>query len=354
MPLYMKEAEMNLFQAAFYDSPIPQAILDLDGNFLRVNDALCQYLGRGREELLAHSFLDFAIDADRDVDIPSELQKASYWSAKRKYLRKDGMVLRAILSVSGIHEKGVLTKIIVQLQDQAKSYDLWDRLKKKQEEVEQFAYIASHDLREPLTTMAGYATLLQRRCSDAVDDTGKRWMEEILNSARYMEEKLDDLLEFSRAGRTTAKGTFPLGVAIDEARRSVVVALKETGGEILFTDENPLIRGDRSMVAQIFQNLFSNSLKYRSEVTPRIEIRTERHGDKWRIEVQDNGLGFDMQFKDRIFGVFQRLYTVEQYPGTGIGLAIAKKIVERHEGTIWTNSTQGEGSTFYFTLPAAT
>lgn len=343
--------DVYLFRAAFHDSAIPQAIVDLEGKFIRVNDSICTYLGRRREDLLQSNIHDLTIDATPEIDLREELDKSSYWSAKRKYVHKDGTILRVILSVSGIHDNGVVTKVLVQLQDQSKSYDLLDQLKKKQEEVEQFAYIASHDLREPLTTMAGYASLLQRRCAEVLDAAGNRWLEEILHSAQNMERKIDDLLEFSRAGRDTPQGTFYLGAAIDEAKRSVVLALKETGGDIVSVD-NPMIRGDRSMVAQVFQNLFSNSLKYRKDVPPRIKVKAERHEDHWVISVQDNGLGFDMQFKDRIFGVFQRLYTVEQYPGTGIGLAITKKIIERHGGTIWTESEQGTGATFYFTLPA--
>lgn len=343
---------MHLFRAAFHDSAIPQAIIDLEGNFIKVNEALCGYLGRERKNLLCLNIHELSTDASPDIDIREELKKASYWHARRKFVRKDGTILRVYLNVSAIHDNGTVTKVLIQLQDQSKSYDLLDQLKKKQEEIEQFAYIASHDLREPLTTMAGYASLLQRRCASVVDEAGKRWLEEILHSAQNMEHKIDDLLEFSRAGRAAPEGSFPLGVAIDEAKRSVVRALKESKGEIIFSNGNPMIRGDRSMVAQIFQNLFSNSLKYRGEAAPRIEVKAERQEDRWVIFVQDNGLGFDMQFKDRIFGVFQRLYTVEQYPGTGIGLAITKKIVERHGGTIWTESEPGKGTTFYFTLPS--
>jgi PAS domain S-box-containing protein len=349
--------ESLLFRAAFYDSSIPQTITDIEGTFVVVNEAFCQYFGRSQAELLNSKFSDYTPDGDETpgLDLRKELEVSKHWCAKKKYMRKDGTLLRATLSVSGIYSEGCLQHVLAQIQDQSASYSLLDQLKRKQEEIEQFAYITSHDLREPLITMAGYASLLQRRCAGLVDVDGKRWLEEILNSTQNMEQKIDDLLAFSKAGRSTLSGSFPLGSAVDEAKRSVVRALEESSGTIVLKcRESPMIQGDRSMIAQVFQNLFSNSLKYRRDETPKIEVEAERYDDHtWHISVSDNGLGFDMQFKDRIFGIFQRLYTVQQYPGTGIGLAIAKKIIERHEGVIWPDSAIGVGSTFHFTLPAS-
>jgi light-regulated signal transduction histidine kinase (bacteriophytochrome) len=151
-------------------------------------------------------------------------------------------------------------------------------------------------------------------------------------------------------------GIFPLGTAVEEARRSLVHKISESGAILHIADGLPVIQGDRSMLAQVFQNLFSNSIKYRKkDVTPEVWIESQPHNNDFcLIVVKDNGIGFDMRYKDRVFGVFQRLYTVEQYPGTGIGLAIVKKIVERHEGEIWVQSKPDEGTAFYFTLPIAT
>jgi len=346
-----------LSKAAFYDSPIPQAITDLKGKFVKTNIALSLYFGYPEKELLGMSFRDFTPDDDNTpgLDLKKELAEKKYWSAKKKYVRKDGTTLHALLSVSGIYEEGELKNVLAQLQDQSTNHQLIQLLNTNQKEMEQFAYIASHDLREPLTTMAGYASLLNRRCAEQLDDDGKRWLDEILNVTKHMSEKIDDLLEFSRASRQTPHGSFPLGSAVEEAKRAVVRALKETDGQIELVGKNPIIKGDRSMVAQVFQNLFSNSLKYRSEATPKITVSAKPYEEnKWLIAVKDNGLGFDMQFKDRIFRIFQRLYTIDQYPGTGIGLALAKKIVEAHDGDIWPESEPGKGTTFYFTLPNAT
>jgi len=226
------------------------------------------------------------------------------------------------------------------------------------ESLEQFVYVASHDLREPLTGIAGFASLLQRRYGDQLDDSGKHFLSEILAGTNQLAQKIEDLLALSRAGRGNINGPFPLGSAIEEARRSLVRPIKQSGAAFRIEGQMPLVRGDRSMIAQIFQNLFSNSIKYRKgdEGSPLIwiEAKPDDKDPSWvRVSVRDNGIGFNMEHSDRIFKVFQRLYTVEQYPGTGIGLAIAKKIVEKHGGRIWTSAEPSEGATFYFTLPGA-
>ena len=232
-----------------------------------------------------------------------------------------------------------------------------DRVDQLEEDLEQFAYLASHDLREPLTGVAGFATLLQSRCADQLTDDGRHFLKQIIDSTKRMERKLEDLLAFSRAGRAKPTDSFPLGAAIEEAWRALVRRVTETKATIDIKSELPVVRGDRSMIAQIFQNLFSNSLKYRRKnEPPHIDIEIKPHGKNnlWQIAVRDNGIGFDMRYKERVFGVFQRLYTIDEYPGTGIGLAIAHKIVERHGGTIWTWSKPDQGATFFFTLPPAT
>jgi signal transduction histidine kinase len=231
-----------------------------------------------------------------------------------------------------------------------------DQLMAANESLEQFVHVASHDLREPLTGVAGFATLLRKRYGNELDENGQHFLDEIIAGTKHMEQKIEDLLLLSRAGRGVPNGPFPLGSAVEEARRSLVGSFKQSGA-VLQTSELPMVHGDRSMIAQVFQNLFSNSIKYHPEgVKPVIEV--EAHPDSnpemIHITVTDNGIGFCMDHADRIFGIFQRLYTNEQYPGTGIGLAIAKKIVEKHGGRIWASSEPSKGATFHFTLQRAT
>jgi len=233
----------------------------------------------------------------------------------------------------------------------------WERqrqqLAEANESLEQFVYVASHDLREPLIGVAGYVTLVLKRYGDKLDDQGKHFLAEAVRGCKSMEQKIDDLLELSRAGRSTMYGTFPLGAAVEQARRSLVGSVEKSAADIRYGNL-PEVRGDRGQIAQVFQNLFSNSIKYRAkDVTPVIEVSAEPYQedpDWWCISVKDNGIGFDMRHADRIFGIFQRLYTVDQYPGTGIGLAIVKKIIDKHGGKIWVLSKPGDGATFYFTL----
>lgn len=230
------------------------------------------------------------------------------------------------------------------------------QLERTNRDLEQFAYVASHDLREPLVSVAGFATLFKKRFGDKLDEQGARFVNQIIDGTKRMEEKIDDLLRLSRAGRNSPEGAFPLGGAVEEAQKSLVGAISRSGAEVETIGNMPMIHGDRGMIAQVFQNLFSNSIKYRGNNTPHIEVRAVPNENcplEWTISVKDNGLGFDMRHKERIFGVFQRLYTIEEYPGTGIGLAIVKKIVERHKGRIWVESEEGKGATFFFTLEAA-
>jgi len=220
----------------------------------------------------------------------------------------------------------------------------------------QFTSLVSHDLREPLTGIAGFATLLQNRYEGDLDERGQHFLDRIVEVSKQMEKKLDDLLAFSKAGKETPFEPFPFGAAVEEAKRALVRKIATTGTRIEIVGELPIVHGDRSLIAQVLQNLFSNSIKYRrKDETPHITIEVTSHDlPFWKVAVKDNGIGFDMRHRDKIFGVFQRLYTVEQYPGTGIGLAIARRIIERHGGDIWPWSEPGAGATFYFTLPKPT
>ena len=231
-----------------------------------------------------------------------------------------------------------------------------EQLMEANESLEQFVHVASHDLREPLTGVAGFATLLRKRYGDDLDESGQHFLTEIIAGTKRMEQKIDDLLLLSRAGKGSPNGPFPLGSAVEEARRSLVGSFKQSGA-VLQASELPVVHGDRSMIAQVFQNLFSNSIKYHPEgVKPIIEVEAQpdSNPEMVHVTVTDNGIGFTMDHADRIFGIFQRLYTIEQYPGTGIGLAIAKKIVEKNGGRIWASSEPSKGATFHFTLQRAT
>jgi len=352
---------VDTLRAAFDDSFVAQVIVTPTGQILEVNHQACRVLNRKREELLKLAHKDL-ISSEDTFDIfeglanTFEANNLQNWQHEQRYVRSDGSVFWASVSVSAIRKEKRVEALLLQLQDITDQKRAEEDLQRNNDDLEQFVYIASHDLREPLIAIAGYSSLVRQRYEEKLDEQGLHFLDEVLESAKRMETKIDDLLAFSRAGRLGAlHGVFPLGNAVEEARRLVVRGAEESGAVFDIQSDMPMIQGDRGMVAQVFQNLFSNSIKYRGPEPPKISVKVESYHDDnfWLVTVTDNGIGFDMQHKDRIFGVFQRLYTVEQYPGTGIGLAIAKKIVERHRGKIWAQSEPGAGTVFYFTLPSA-
>lgn len=226
-------------------------------------------------------------------------------------------------------------------------------LKRSNEELQQFAYVASHDLQEPLRMVTSYMQLLQQRYKDQLDPDAQEFINYAVDGATRMKALIQDLLIYSRV-ETAARefSVVDMNGLIKMVQRHLRFTVEETGTEIT-TDDLPKIRADEQQITQLFQNLISNAIKFRSDQTPRIHIGAEKEGRFWRFCVQDNGIGIDPQYYQRIFIIFQRLHNRSKYPGTGIGLAICKKVVERHGGTIWVESTPGQGTTFYFTLPAA-
>ncbi len=219
------------------------------------------------------------------------------------------------------------------------------------DELRAFGYAASHDLREPLRTVASYTQLLQRRYGGALDEQASEFMSYVVDSVHRMDLLLNDLLAYSQQ------------LALKESSRNVVdtegvmagvllnldTSIRETGTKITY-DPLPCVLSDFLQLSQVFQNLIGNSIKYRSKENPRIHVSAEEQEDEWLFSVQDNGIGIDPQYHEQIFGIFKRLHGRE-YPGTGIGLALCKRIIERQGGRIWVESQAGQGSTFKFTIP---
>ena len=219
-------------------------------------------------------------------------------------------------------------------------------------ELEQFAYVASHDLREPLRMISSYIALLERRYGNSFDPDAREFLHFASDGAQRMDRMVLDLLEFSRIGRKSdAFAPVALAEVIRAATKNLTLAIEESSAGIILPAALPTLVGSRGELVRLFQNLIGNALKYRHpERVPRIAITIETINDEWEISITDNGIGIASEYFDRIFGIFQRLHTREQYDGTGIGLAICKKVVEHHGGRIWVNSSPGIGSTFFFTL----
>ncbi|MCL1465214.1 ATP-binding protein [Argonema galeatum] len=235
----------------------------------------------------------------------------------------------------------------------AKLQKLNEELACSNAELEQFAYIASHDLQSPLQAIVGYARILSWKYEKNLDDDAKRYIERIVNAGWRMTQLIEDLLAYSRVGtRTEEFNPTDCKTVLEEALGNLREEISSSGASITHSDL-PTIRADRTQLMRLFQNLISNSIKFRRpEVPPSIEITAQpKNNDEWLIAVRDNGIGIETENFERIFEIFQRLHSYNDYPGTGIGMSICKKIVERHGGRIWVESQIEVGTTFYFTIP---
>ena len=225
-------------------------------------------------------------------------------------------------------------------------------LARSNEELQQFAYVASHDLQEPLRMVSSYTQLLAKRYKGKLDSKADEFIFYAADGAARMSGLINDLLSYSRLG--THGGEFEHTHCEDVLERVIANlegAIEESGAAVTH-DPLPALMADPSQLGQLLQNLVGNAIKYRNDRSPQVHIGVERKNADWQFSVRDNGIGIDPQYADRIFIIFQRLHTREEYPGTGIGLGICRKIVERHGGRIWVESQPGEGSTFHFTIPA--
>ncbi|MET9208198.1 ATP-binding protein [Streptomyces bacillaris] len=229
-------------------------------------------------------------------------------------------------------------------------------LRRSNSELEQFAYVASHDLQEPLRKVASFCQLLEKRYGDELDDRGKQYIAFAVDGAKRMQVLINDLLTFSRVGRVhDGRKPVDLGQALDRALGNLSAAVEEAGALVERPRELPELVGDATALTMVWQNLVGNAVKFRRpDVECRIAVDCVREGDDWHLTVSDNGIGIAPEFADKVFVIFQRLHGRDEYDGTGIGLALCRKIIEFHGGRIWVDSGAGEGTRIHFTLPAVT
>jgi PAS domain S-box-containing protein len=228
-----------------------------------------------------------------------------------------------------------------------------DNLKRSNEDLERFAYIASHDLQEPLRNVVSFAQLLSRRYTGKLDPSADEYIGYVVDGGKRMQALVQDLLEYSRVHtRGRAFETVQCEEIVEKVIQNLHITIQETDA-VIKSGPLPTVFADPTQLTLVFQNLIGNAIKFRrKDLQPHISISADKNNDWWTIAVKDNGIGIDSAFFDRIFVIFQRLHTRDKYPGTGVGLAIVKKIIERHGGRIWVESKLGKGSTFYFTLPS--
>jgi len=226
-----------------------------------------------------------------------------------------------------------------------------EELASANKELEQFVYVASHDLREPLQTISNFAGLLEEKCAEKTDDEAKQFLSFIMDASLRMETLISHLLDLSRVGRNISLKNVDCNQLVKEVIAELDSSIKEENAKITCSDL-PAVIGDPVELKRLFQNLISNAIKFhKKNVNPEVKISAEEKQNEFIFAVNDNGIGIDEKYKERIFVIFQRLQNVSEYPGTGIGLATCKKIVTIHNGKIWVDSKLHEGSTFYFSIP---
>jgi signal transduction histidine kinase len=246
-----------------------------------------------------------------------------------------------------VDELATVQSAHAQLEEQA------GELRRSNAELEQFAYVASHDLQEPLRKIASFCQALQTRYRGQLDERADQYIDFAVDGAKRMQTLINDLLAFSRVGRGGREHEpVALGEVLAAAQTTVAGTLEDAGATVVL-GELPTVRGDRAQLSSLFQNLISNAVKFRSAEPPIVQITALRQGDEWQLSCADNGIGIEREYAERIFLIFQRLHSREAYEGTGIGLALCRKIVEYHGGRIWLDTDYTEGACFRLTLPIA-
>lgn len=333
-------------------------IADTDGYFRRLNAAWQTTLGFTQEELSAVPYVEFVHPDDR----ASTLAEAARLrvgmdtvSFENRYRCKDGTYKWLRWCAHADFDTGLVYAVARDITERKCAEDMLREtaaeLTRSNDELSQFAYIASHDLQEPLRMVASFLQLLEKRYEAVLDPDGRRFIRFAVDGAKRMQSLIQDLLSLSRV-QTRAKPAMPTDCAkiFRNVMDNLQIAVADANATVT-CDSLPVILADSTQIAQLFQNLIDNALKFRGTEAVRIHVGAVRRKDGWEFSVSDNGLGIEAQFFERIFGIFQRLHAGGEFSGTGIGLAVCKKIVELHGGRIWLESKPGQGTIFFFTIP---
>jgi PAS domain S-box-containing protein len=341
----------------------PLVTISPDGKVTDVNEATVKATGVARERLIGTDFSSYFTEPQRARSGYEQVFERGYVVDYPLALRHvSGSVMDVLYNASVYRtEGGEVIGVFAAARDvterkraeQALCRTL-EELKRSNAELEQFAYVASHDLQEPLRMVSSYTQLLARRYRGRLDEDADDFVGFAVDGANRMQRLINDLLAYSRVGtRGRPFGPTDSHAALGQALRNLAAAIDEAGG-LVTNDDLPLVLADETQLVLVFQNLVGNAVKFRRpDEPPRVHVSARRDGRMWAFRVRDNGIGIAPEFHARLFTIFQRLHTRDEYPGTGIGLAICKRIVERHGGQIGVESTAGAGSTFVFTIPEA-
>jgi len=365
----LKQSE-ELLRTVLETLPVGVWILDRKGSVVQANKAAHEIWGGARhvgidefgeykgrwldsgEPVTAHDWGGARAIRKGETSLEEEVEIEAF-DGSRKVILNSSVPIR--------NEKGEVTGAITinqEITDRKRAEQERERLLEEvqhsNQELQQFAYVASHDLQEPLRMISSYLQLLDKKYKGQLDEKAETYIRYAVDGAARMQKLIEGLLAYSRISSGMTKQLVDTNLVLAAALANLEQVVRECGGTITsITSPLPTVAGDETMLIQLFQNLISNALKYRKpDVSPKVHVAARRQGNQWLFSVTDNGIGVDPQYRESIFQIFKRLHTREEYPGTGIGLASCKKIVERHDGHIWLESEPGKGSTFHFTLPA--
>ena len=361
-----KKAEEKIRLSNIYNRSLIEASLDPlvtighDGKITDLNEATEQVTGYSRDELIGTDFTNYFTEPEIAKEGYQEVFKQGFISDYALEIQhKDGSIIPVLYNASVYQdESGKVIGVFAAARDVTtlKKAEIMlklkiEELKRSNEELEQFAYVSSHDLQEPLRMITSYLQLLQRKYQGNLDDKADKYINFAVDGAVRMQNLIIDLLEYSRVDTGDDEpGSIDCKFILNKVLFDIKAVIKENNATISH-DPLPEVMADSTQIVQVFQNLIINGIKFHGEEAPKIHISAEKIANEWVFSVQDNGIGIDPQYSERIFEIFKRLNSRDRYPGTGMGLAICKKIVERHGGRIWVESKLGKGSTFYFTLP---
>jgi PAS domain S-box-containing protein len=341
--------------------------LDCQGNHTFINPAAAKMLGYEAAELLGlpshniwhHTKPDRSPYPEEECNICAAYRDGTvYCSSTEMFRRKDGTSFPVEYESTPMYEQERLVGAVLTFSDITERKQAEERmqhllidLERSNSELEQFANIASHDLQEPLRMVSSYTQLLALRYEGQLDEKAKKYIDYAVDGAIRMQRIINDLLDYSRVGRRgNPIEITDINSVMGAAISNLDVMIKESK-VVITNDDLPAVSADASQLVQLLQNLLANAIKFRGEDIPRIHVSVRADEREWIFAVRDNGIGIDPQHAERVFVIFQRLHTREEYPGTGIGLAVCKRIVERHKGRIWFESEPGKSTTFFFTIP---
>lgn len=362
-----KQAELETKRLAAIIDCSDDAIVskDLDGIIVSWNQGAERLFGYTEVEAVYQS-ISIIIPPDRLDEEPKILdrlkrgERVGHFETIR--MRKDGSRLNISLTISPVRDAdGQIvgaSKIARDITERIRQDEALRAanaaLEQANADLQQFAYSASHDLQEPLRAIMTYSELLQKTCGDSLGESGNEFVAHTVQAAARLDNLLRNLRIYIQvSGSDDPPGESESAEALRKALLDLEVTIKESGASIS-SARLPRVRMNEFQLEQIFQNLIGNAIRYRGERPPQVEIDAQRQEREWLFTVRDNGIGFEPRFAEQIFGMFKRLHNQAEYPGTGMGLAICKRIIERGGGRIWVNSVPGKGSTFYFTIPCGT